>query len=98
MWEIEIQQVSLDPNRRLRLRVIPSRWSGYNLIWRDASSVRWDDLAGELYVLDVPEFTPLDEFKQIVSAVACEYGDRLILSPSTVWVGVPSELGVCDVA
>ena len=41
---------------------------------------------------DVPEFTAVDEFKQIVSAVAREYGDQLTLSQSTAYVDMPHEI------
>ena len=90
--EVIIQQVGLDSNHRLRLRPATLRSAGYDYIWRDASSVRWDGLNGEFYVHEAPEFTPLDEFKQIVAAVAREYGETLIFSPSTVFVDVPSSL------
>jgi hypothetical protein len=92
MQEVVIQRVGLDPHRRLRLRPTPSRPSGYNYIYRDASNVRWDDLCGELYVYDAPKFSNVDEFKQIVAAVAREYDDRLVLSSSTVYVDIPSEV------
>jgi|SRR5580658_1669586 hypothetical protein len=92
MREVIIERVRLDPHRRLRLRPTPSRVSGYESIYRSASKVRWDDLCGELYVHDVPEFSTVDEYKQIVAAVAREYGDQLILSPSTAYVDVPSDV------
>jgi hypothetical protein len=91
MRELVIQRVRLDAHRRLRLRPTPSPPSGYNYIYRDASSVRWDDLCGELYVHDVPELSTFDEFRWIVAAVAREYSDQLILSPSTVYVDIPSD-------
>jgi len=54
--------------------------------------VRWDGLCGEFYVHDVPEFSTLDEFKEIIAAVSRRYGDKLILSASTVFVNIPSAL------
>lgn len=96
--EIIIQQVSLDPNHRLHVRPIlpnspPSDYkSDYRFIFRDASSVRWDEGSGELYVQHDAPGTPLNEFKLIVAAVAREYGDQLVLSPSTVYVDVPSDM------
>jgi hypothetical protein len=54
--------------------------------------VRWDGLCGEFYVHDVPEFSTLDEFKEIIAAVSREYGDKLILSASTVFADIPSAL------
>jgi hypothetical protein len=92
MKEVNIQRVSLDPHRRLRVLPTSSRPSGYDYIYRDASSVRWDDLCGELYVHDAPEFSTVDEFQQIVAAVAREYGDQLMLSSSTSYVAVPSDV------
>ena len=91
MREVIIQRVSLDPHRRLRLRPTPSRPSRYDHI-RDASSVRWDGLCGEFYVHDVPEFSNVDEFKEIIAAVSREYGDKLILSAATVYADIPSAL------
>lgn len=92
MGEIIIQQVSLAPNGRLRLRPTPSWKSGYSYVWRDASSVRWDDHTGELYVDVVSEITSLDEFKLMVAAVAREHGQHLVLSPVTVYVDVPNSV------
>ncbi len=92
MQEVIIQRVGLDPHRRLRLRPTPTRPSGYNYIYRDASSVRWDGLCGELYVHDAPEFSTVDEFQLIVAAVAREYGDQLVLSPSTVYVDISTDV------
>jgi hypothetical protein len=91
MAEVQIKQVRLDHNRRLRLRADPSKWVGYDLIHRDASGVRWDELTGELYVLEVSNFTFLDEFKQIVTAVEREYSDKLMLSASTAYVDIPMD-------
>jgi hypothetical protein len=100
MREVIIERVHLDPHRRLRVRPTFSRASGYSSIYRSASTVRWDDLCGELYVHDVPEFSTVDEFKQIIAAVAREYADRLALAPSTVYVDLPSELiaALCESA
>jgi hypothetical protein len=92
MREVIIERVRRDPHRRLRLRPTFWRASGYNPVYRSASRVRWDDVCGELYVHDVPEFSNVDEFKEIVAAVAREYGDQLILSPSTAYVDVPSDV------
>jgi hypothetical protein len=58
-------------------------------------SVRWDEHDAELYVAyvgGVPDITLVEDFRLIVSAVASEHGDRLVLSPSTAFVGAPSEV------
>jgi len=95
MREVVIQQVSLGANGGLRLRPSPIGPSGYKYIWRAAMSVRWDEDDAELYVAyasGVPDITLVEDFRLIVSAVASEYGDRLVFSPSTVFAGVPSEV------
>jgi hypothetical protein len=99
MREVVIQQVSLGANGGLRLRPLfqpsPTGLSGYKYIWRAAMSVRWDEHDAELYVeyVDgVPDLTLVKDFRLIVSAVASEHGDRFVLSPSTAFVGVPSEV------
>jgi hypothetical protein len=95
MREVTLQQVSLGANGGLRLRPSPIGPSGYKYIWRAAMSVRWDEHDAELYVEygdGVPDLTLVEDFRLIVSAVASEYADRLVLTPSTAFVGVPSEL------
>ena len=45
--------------------------------------MRWDPLCRQLLVRDAPESSNIDEFKQIVAAVAREYGvKRLNTAPS----------------
>jgi hypothetical protein len=94
MREVIIRQVSLDPNRRLRLRPTPPQRLGpyYVYIYRDASGVAWDDLRGEFYVRQNPESNPVDEFKRIIAAVAREYGEKLTLSPSTLYLDIPNDM------
>jgi hypothetical protein len=94
MREVIIQQVSLGANGGLPLRPLSLGPSGYKDIWRAAMSVRWDEHNAELYVAyvgGVPDITLIEDFRLIVSSVAIEHGDRLVLSPSTAFVGVPSE-------
>jgi hypothetical protein len=57
MSEVAVQNLRLDSDGRLRLR--PSCPSAYPYIYRDASSVRWDESSRELYVLEVPGFDVL---------------------------------------
>ncbi len=90
MSQVVIQRVRLGPNGRLRLR--PAKPSSYPYIYRDASSVRWDDGSGELYVLEVPGFDAVADFKQIIAAVAQEYGDELVLLPLTEYVNGAADM------
>jgi hypothetical protein len=89
MSEVLVQSIAVDSRGRLRVQLANS---SYGYIWRDASSVRWDDSTSELYVLHVPGFDALAQFKQISSAVKREYGDHLVLSSSTKYIGMSDEL------
>jgi hypothetical protein len=90
MADVMIQGVRFDEKGRLRVQVHPSRPSGYAYIYRAAMNVAWEDSIGELYVHD--QTTPVEEFKRILAAVADEYGDRLLLSSVTSYVGVSSDV------
>jgi hypothetical protein len=92
MQDVPVQQVRIDSTGRLRIRATPSRWPGYDEIYRAALSVRWDIATGELVMLEVRGFTPSDELKQIRKAVSQEYGDQLMLSPATVYTDVPTHV------
>ena len=82
MDNVVIQRIAFDTDGRLR--VYPSG-GDYSFIWRDASSVRWDDDDRSLYVLPVKDFTIADDFNQIVKAVRGEYGTRLVVDETTVF-------------
>ena len=90
MSRITIQRVRLDPTGRLRVR--PPASSEYPFIHRDASSVRWDGRSHELHVLEAAGLDALAEFQQIVRSVHREYGDALMLSSSTEYADISSEL------
>jgi hypothetical protein len=90
MPQVAISQVRLDANGRLRLR--SSGPSAYPSIYRSASSVRWDAATGELYVLEISGFDAIAEFKQIAAAVMQEYGDHLVISSETKYVGISVEM------
>jgi len=89
MAQVSIQKISLDANRHVRVQPVGT---SYGFIWRDASSVRWDDSKSELYTLEVQGFDAHAEFKQIIKAIKSEYGDDLVLSPTTQFEGVPEQL------
>jgi hypothetical protein len=92
MREVAIQKIYVDPNGRVRLRPTPT--VDYSFIWRDATSVRWDSSTGELYVLEIPCLDAIAEFKKMKEAVKREYGDELILLPSTEYDNIPVDLAV----
>ena len=76
------------------LRVIPDLplSADYASIYRDASSVRWDEDSRSLYTLPVKDWTSIDCYKQILSAVANEYGDQLVLTPNTLLTRIPADV------
>lgn len=96
MREVIVQQVRLDPSRRLRVTPTPPQRPGpyYVYIYRDASGVAWDDVTGEFYVRQDHECNPVDDFRRIAAALEREYAEKLTISPSTSYIDVPS--GIID--
>jgi hypothetical protein len=90
MSNVAISRIALDAAGKLR---VYSRATSpdYAFIWRDASSVRWDETDRSLYVLPVDGFTVIDELRQIVRAVEGEYRDSLFVDDSTAFA-VPLDL------
>ena len=76
----------------IRVKVRPSKFPDYSLIWRSATSVRWNSEAGELDTLEIEGFSPVDYLKLIASAVQSEYGDRLVIATETDFAGLSEDL------
>jgi hypothetical protein len=88
MKSVLLSKVALDEKGWLRL--YPAGES-YERIYRAAAGVNWE-AEGFLHAREPGEWTYLTYFRQILSAVASEYGDHLKLSPATEWLQVPEEL------
>jgi hypothetical protein len=88
---VTTKRIILDASGRLRVYpdLIPT--ANYDWIYRDASSVRWNDADRSLHVLPVDGFTPVDELNSIVSAVEREYGEHLVINAETIF-DVPRKL------
>jgi hypothetical protein len=77
------------------LMVIPAlpEDANYDAVYRSATSVRWNEAARALHMIpraDRSERSPLDAWRCICEAVASEYGDELVLTPHTVYRGLPA--------
>ena len=92
MGDISIQRISLTDSGLIRVKVRPSKFPDYSLIWRSATSVRWNVEAGELTTLEVEGFSAVDYLKLIASAVRSEYGERLVIGNETNLSGISEEL------
>jgi hypothetical protein len=84
-----IEEVGIDKAERLYLR--PALTS-FDYIHRAGMEVSWDQAGKRLFTPKPRQWTHLDWFRQIIAAVAGEYGVALELSPSTIWSNVPEEL------
>jgi hypothetical protein len=99
MHFVAIREVRLDPATD-DLRVVPDVPTSrdYDGVYRAAMSARWDLATHEFYVVDFIGRTPLASYRQIVGAVANEYGARLTPTAATVWTHVPEGLREAIVA
>lgn len=91
MSEVAIDKIFLEDGH-LRICAKPIEFADYEFIWRDASSVRWDDATSSLYVLSSVGYEPLREFQRIRLSVLSEYGDLLEITPKTQFTGLTEEL------
>ena len=64
----------------------------FNMIWRSATEVHWNEKEGYLFSPKPREWSYFDWYTQIVSAVLDEYGCKLILVFHTVWLNIPDDL------
>jgi hypothetical protein len=90
MGDVAITRIAFDAVGKLRVYPRPPN-ADYSFIYRDASSVRWDETDRSLYVLPVDGFTVVDELRQILKAVNGEYGEYLVVDDSTVFA-VPANV------
>ena len=76
----------------VRVEVHSTHWTTFEYIYRDGSSVRWDEASASFYVIPSARLSPADSFRQILKAVQSEYGEILKLAESTQFDGLPEEL------
>jgi hypothetical protein len=90
---ISVSEIRLDDAGRLL--VVPELPAGEDMafVYRAAKDITWDENSRAL-AAPAPRpggWSPLDWYRQIVSAVGDEYGARLAVGPGTKW-HVPQEL------
>jgi hypothetical protein len=71
----KISEIAIDDSGRLTVK--PNKQK-FELIYRSALEVHWDDKKECLYSPKPREWTYLDWYKQIISAVESEYGYETI--------------------
>ncbi|MGD9790504.1 MAG: hypothetical protein AB7Q00_00385 [Phycisphaerales bacterium] len=92
--QIRIAIARVELNAEGRLCVFPrSECTDFIVVWRDASSVRWNREKRCLHTLPIEGFSAIDEYHRIVEAVLSEYGAVLEVDESTI-VSLPSDLAL----
>ncbi len=86
---VPISKVEIDAKGWLRLYPAGER---YDHIYRAAAGVEWDRDGRFLHAEEPGAWTYPICFGQILSAVASEYGDTLIITPATEWLSVSAEV------
>lgn len=89
MTTILLAKVEIDDKGKMRLYPVQKV---YDYIYRAAAGVDWDKEGRFLHAREPGEWTYPVYFKQIVSAVASEYGDVLKTGPDTEWLRVPDDI------
>ena len=89
---IAIQEISIDGTGRLFVRPKLCNDADFALIYRAAAGIDWDADSRSLVAPKPKEWSYLDWFQNILSAVRTEYGDQLTFSSHTRWSNVPDDL------
>jgi len=85
----DILEIGIDENGRLFIKPEKNK---FTLIYRSATEVHWDENKDFLYSPKPREWTYLDWYRHIVSAIEIEYGCKLIIRPNTKWISIPEDL------
>ena len=89
MVEDRIAEIGIDHDARLYVR--PTGHT-FPYIYQAAMEVGWDPVRGVLFSPRPRDWSYPDWFRQILAAVADEYGVRLSVGPEAIWTNVPDEL------
>ena len=81
----EIKDIWIDNTGRLCIRPKSEK---FEYIYRSAMGIYWDSSELFLYPRIIGSWSPADWFRQILKAVADEYGCKLILTSRTRWTGI----------
>ena len=84
-----ISEISIDDSGRLCIKPTTKE---FTFIYRSATEVHWDNNKRFLYSPKPREWTYLDWYKQIFSAILSEYGCELTTTTDTKWSKIPEEL------
>jgi hypothetical protein len=88
----EIELVAIDATERLFVRPKLSKADYLVLIHRDDSGIEWDDERRALCAAEPHRWEHFALFRQIRAAAKREYHRDLVLTPSTVWDNISSNL------
>ena len=89
MREEPIAEVGINNDGGLYVR--PARRLDFEHVYRAGMGVYWRPSDGALYGPPPREWSYADWFRQILSALTCEYGVALKLTKTTSWVGLPDD-------
>lgn len=84
-----ITEIAIDDSGQLTVRPLKQN---YKYIYRSALEVHWDSKQECLYSPKPREWSYLDWYKQIVSAVMSEYEYKLVITQETKWTNITDTL------
>src|SRR5690348_13207601 len=90
--ERRIEEIGLDTQGHLFVRPAAATPQEFDLIYRDASGIRWDSTLRALHAYEPERWDALTLYRQIIAAVRREYGVVLEITPNTRWSGTSGEL------
>ena len=89
MSQDNIVEISIDTNDRLCIK--PER-EKFEMIYRSATEVHWDNNEYFLYSPKPREWTYLHWYKHIITTILNEYNCKLTITTKTKWTSISKEL------
>jgi hypothetical protein len=89
MSDVDIAEIRMGADGRVCVRPKAERFPH---IYRAAMGIGWEETSGELFGGPSADSTSVQWFDRIIAAVEDEYGVRLRLAPSTLWLNVPRDV------
>ena len=92
MRQVQIKEVTTNASGQLLVRPELLPEESFSMVYRAAMGVNWDAKEKALVTPPPSDWTQFEWFKQVVTAVAHEYGQQLVIRASTQWPGIPTEM------
>jgi hypothetical protein len=94
-----VSQVIVEPKAGLLVVLQGDGLKPYEYIYREANGLRWNNERRAVHAYEPSRWEHAELLRHVAHTVREAFGEELLLSPSTEWVGISPELKaeLCEV-